>query len=120
MNAGIVNTALALLATLLGASVHADEPAKLAHNPFSRPPSTVSDDARDLVQSDGSVTPLDLRATMVSSNRKLANVAGRTLSPGDEVQGYVLLKILEDRAIFSRDGKRLTVLVKPDSEEDDE
>ena len=113
-------TVFAALATLLGTGAYAAEPSRLVHNPFARPPSAVTAETRSLIQADGLITPLDLRATMVASNDRLANVAGRILRPGDEVRGYTLLQVFEDRAIFSKAGKRLTIYVKPNPEEDDE
>lgn len=109
-----------LLLLLPGIASHATAPAPLLHNPFSRPPSVVSVESPPLVAADGTIQPLDLRATMVGSKNGLANVAGRTLRPGDEVQGYTLLRVFEDRAVFLRDGKRLTVYVKPERIEEDE
>ena len=106
---------LLLLAVLLpGADVTAKEPSQLANNPFARPPSAASSSLRPTVNSDGSVRPLDLRATLVGAKNGLANVSGKLLQPGDEEQGYTLLQIFEDRAIFLKDGKRLTVYVKPE------
>jgi len=99
----------------------AAEPPALAHNPFTRPPSertveqqAFTGDAQD------APTRLELRATMVALSDKLANVGGRTLRPGDEVQGYRLQRVFEDRAVFVRDGRKLTVYVKPDLVEEDE
>ena len=105
---------------VLFSSVDAAEPPELSHNPFSRPPSEISARFRDVRPRDGSTQALDLRATMVMSKSRLANVAGHTMRPGDEIRGYTLLLVFEDRAIFVRDGKRLTIYVKPDPEDDDE
>ena len=109
-------TLLALLAT----AALAAEPTPLEHNPFSRPPSAVPRDVTPFIAEDGTAQDIDLRVTMVASNDRLANVAGRTLRPGDEMQGYKLLRVYEDRAVFVRAGRRLTVYVKPDLVEDDE
>jgi hypothetical protein len=109
-----------LLAVLIAADGLAAEPALLLHNPFSRPPLLVTRASNPVVAEDGSVRMLDLRATMVSTTDRLANVAGRTLRPGDEVQGYTLLQVFEDRAIFAREGARLTLYVKPELVDDDE
>ena len=112
---------VAALASGVAFTASATEPPALAHNPFTRPPSertieqqAFTGDAQD------APTILELRATMVASNDSLANVGGRTLRPGDEVQGYRLQKVYEDRAVFVRDGRRLTVYVKPDLVEEDE
>ncbi len=106
---------------LLTGLAAAAEPPPLAHNPFSRPPSAVlrADAARSL-DDDGALTALDLRATMVASRDRLANVGGRILRPGDDIQGYKLLQVYEDRAVFARNENRLTVFVKPDLVESDE
>jgi len=109
---------LLALVTLLTTSVYAKEPAPLTHNPFARPPSEVTIEARPTIAADGSVQTIDLRATLVVANRGLANVGGRILRPGDDAQGYTLQQVFEDRAIFSREGKRLTVYVKPELVED--
>ena len=89
-------------------------------NPFARPPSVVITPRLSEPRVDGDPTGLELRATLVGSRDRLANVAGKTLRPGDEFQGYTLVQVLEDRAVFARAGKRLTVFVKPELEEDDE
>lgn len=103
-----------------GAAIAADQQ-ELRHNPFTRPPSerTVSEFDRATF-TDGIVQPLDLRATMVGTLSRFANVGGRILRPGDEFQGYTLVKVYEDRAVFSRQGKQETIYVKPDPVESDE
>lgn len=110
--------AYVVLLLLSGGSIAA-EPPSLSHNPFSRPPSQVTVNLRPQVLADGSVQELDLRATMATPTAGLANVAGKILRPGDEVQGYRLLKVFEDRAIFVREGKRLTIYVKPQEDDND-
>jgi len=113
------NLAIAMT-VLLDSDTSASEPQDLAHNPFVRPPSEVTMEMRNPVQADGTVAPLDLRATMVGATDRLANVGGRTLRPGDDVQGYKLIQVYEDKAIFLRDGNRLTVYVKPHLVEEDD
>lgn len=99
----------------------ADEPPALSHNPFSRPPSEVLDDDRRVVErDDGSGPMLVLQATMIGHTNRLANVAGRILKPGDEISGYKLIAVFEEFAIFERDGKSITVYVKPNPAEEDE
>ena len=122
MSARIHNCAFAGIVWLMvSAQALASEPPELQHNPFARPSSEViavrSPDATDNPAADST---LDLRATMVGTTGRLANVAGRILRQGDEVNGFVLQHIHEDHAIFVRNGKRRTVYVKPDQVEDDE
>lgn len=99
----------------------AAESPDLVNNPFARPPSErlgPPPSARELP--DGTVQVLELRATMVGTRGRLANVGGRVLRPGDDIQGYTLVKVYEDRAVFSRMGKQQTIYVKPDPVEEDE
>ena len=97
------------------------EPPALAHNPFSRPPSEVIREERSAVENnDGSGPTLALQATMVGESSRLANVDGRVLKPGDEIQGYLLVAIHEQYAVFERDGNPTIVYVKPLLAEDDE
>jgi hypothetical protein len=94
--------------------VSAGEPPELSHNPFSRPHlDELLDTNATSGDRDGSGLAVDLKATMVSGRHQLANIAGRILRPGDELGGYRLEEVYEDRARFSRDGKILTVFVKP-------
>ena len=109
------------IALLAAPDAMAEEPPALEHNPFSRPPSerlAVALGPSGPV--DDGIVEIDLRATMASGSSTLANVDGRVIRPGDEVDGYLLLEVLEDRAVFQRGEKRLTVYVKPDLVEDDE
>jgi hypothetical protein len=100
-------------ALLLPAGSNATEPQRLLHNPFSRPPSIATVAEHRLLRNADSAQTLHLRATMVSSEDRLANVAGKILRQGDEVQGFTLLRIFEDHAIFVRSGSRVTVFVNP-------
>lgn len=120
MNARIATSVLALLAMLSAENLHAEDPAALSHNPFDRPPSKVTIDAGRPRAPDGSIQVINLQATMVVANSSLANVDGRILRPGDDIDGHTLLQVFEDRAIFSRDGKRVTVFVKPERIETDD
>lgn len=96
-------------------------PPALSHNPFSRPPSEVVRTERSIVElGDGSVPTFPLHATMVGRASHLANVGGRILKPGDEYQGYRLLSVHERHAVFEKDGRKMTIYVKPERIEDDE
>lgn len=99
----------------------ADGPSALSHNPFSRPSSEVIRvDPRTIVEDGDPAQPLALQATMVGRSSRLANVAGRILKTGDDYQGYRLVAIQERYAVFERDGRELTVYVKPLTAEDDD
>ena len=96
------------------------EPLELRHNPFARPPSVVTVVDREGSRlRESSIEPVVL-ATLVASRNKLANVDGRILRPGDEIYGYTLVRVFENRAVFERQGSSITVYVKPQLEEGDD
>ena len=118
-------TAILVPLVLMSAWPHslsaAGGPPGLSHNPFSRPSSEVTRDKPSPIErDDGEGVTLDLQATMVGNVSKLANVAGRILKPGDEIEGYLLVAIYEQYAVFRRNGEMITVYVKPHLAEDDE
>ena len=104
---------------ILSASASASEPPPIEHNPFSRPPTEVrvQDGQREMSRP---TTELVLTATMVSSAERLAHIDGRVVREGEQIYGYQLLRIYEDRAIFERNGNTETVYVKPERDENDE
>ena len=112
--------ACAVLPIVSGYSFAADPPA-LVHNPFSRPDSERTLVGRPALP-DGDVSPqtLDLRATMVYGDEKLANIGGKIHRPGDEIGNHLLTRVFEDRAVFERDGEQIVVFVKPELVDEDE
>lgn len=107
--------AFVLLILVAGETAVADEPRALNHNPFSRPSSEKSPISRAMITTDeGSPSSLALLATLVGPEERYADVAGRIMKPGDEVDGYRLLEVQEDNATFAKDGRRFTVNVRPD------
>ena len=66
----------------------------------------------------GSRWSLALLATLVGPTKRYADVAGRIMKPGDEVEGYRLLDVQEDNATFIKDGRRFTVNVRPEKTEE--
>lgn len=111
---------IALLAIAWPQTSSAQEgPPELRSNPFSRPPSNVFIDDRVSPRAEEPESdPLTLQATMIGTVSKLANVDGRIMKPGDEIQGHVLVAIHERYAVFRRNGKNTTVYVKPELAED--
>lgn len=104
------------IALLCCANLVVAGPPPLENNPFSRPPApTVREEVRP--EGDGANTPLIVIATMVSSSAAFANIEGQVLRPGQEIHGFLLKRVYEDRAVFERDGNELTVYVKPELEE---
>ena len=99
----------------------ANEPPALDHNPFARPPSQEIRTPGPAVSSDaGSRWSLPLLATLVGPSQRYADVGGRILKPGDELEGYLLIDVQEDRARFAKDGREFTVTVRVDETDDDD
>lgn len=119
----IATIILAVIALLVADALWADSleiPPALTHNPFSRPPSEVlrrspAESGRDV----GATLIPDLQATMIGSATRLANVGGRILKRGDEVDGYLLVAIHEQYVVFRRNGEDIDVYVKPLAEDDE-
>lgn len=99
----------------------ANDAPRLAHNPFARPPSEATlAEAGPVILTESGEETVELNATLVGLRSGLANIAGRIIRPGEEVDGFRLVEVYEDRAIFVRHGRRMTVYVKPDLVDDDE
>ena len=112
---------LILIALVAGTVAAQEEPPVLRNNPFSRPASdVVIDDRVSIPSEEREVFAIELRATMIGSVNKLANVGGQILRTGDVVQGYRIAQIHEQYVVFERDGYALTVYVKPLYAEDQE
>ena len=105
---------------VLSPAAYATEPPPLEHNPFSRPPSQIPMGVDRVETMLRPATELVVTATMVSSGERLAHIDGRVLREGEEIYGYRLLEIHEDKAIFERNGETETVFVKPERDENDE
>ncbi len=54
---------------------------------------------------------LELRGVLSAGMNSLANVSGEILAIGESIDGYVLVGVNEDGAIFERAGTRYTVLL---------
>ena len=115
-----MNVRYILVLLSLSATATASEPPPLEHNPFSRPPSQIRVGEERVETELLPATELVVTATMVSSGERLAHIDGHVLREGEEIYGYRLLRIDEDKAIFERNGVTETVLVKPERDENDE
>lgn len=113
---------LVIVLALVTVPALASDAPQLEHNPFARPAAAAA--ARSgpgpVLSELTAEAGVLLNATLVSQDGRLANVAGRIIRPGDEVDGYRLLEVFEDRAIFVKGTKKTTVYVKPELVEDDE
>lgn len=117
----LISAGWILAMSLVTAVACAAAPAELRHNPFARPAwETVADERGPIPVGPATPVSMDLRATMVSRQDSLANVSGKVVAVGDSVQGYELVEVLEDHAVFERQGQRIIVYVRPPQVENDE
>ncbi|NIA19504.1 MAG: hypothetical protein GWP07_03590 [Xanthomonadaceae bacterium] len=111
------NVAILLLAGLfLVSPVLAGEgglPLKLSRDPFAHPvlvpvvaPVKVKVKVDDV---DDWKSKIHLQATMLTSKWAIANVNGKLLRPGESVEGYTLVKVMERKALFRKSGKEILV-----------
>lgn len=109
------NVAMLLLAGLfLVSPAWAGEgglPLNLSRDPFAHPvlvpvvaPVKVKVDVVDDWKS-----KIHLQATMLTSKWAIANVNGKLLRPGESVEGYTLVKVMERKALFRKSGKDILV-----------
>lgn len=99
----------AAMTMLLLSQVHANEPPPdLQRNPFDRP------DADELVnhaapanRRSTSEADLLLRAVLAAGENSVVNFGGIILQIGETANGYRLLSVEEDGAVFSKDGVKV-------------
>ena len=94
----------------------AAEPPRISNNPFSRPPSSApasTDPAR--ISSRSPQWAPELRATMVGSRARFANVTGTILAVGESAGGYRLVAVEENKAVLLKDGEQHVLYVRPDT-----
>ena len=120
MNCRIINIAGFAALCFVPIVLAASEPAVLANNPFSRPPALVASAGSPTDSLDGPSRMIDLRATMVGKSGRYAMIGNRVIRPGEEIDGYTLQQVFEDRAVFAVGGKRFTVNVRPERKNDDD
>ena len=80
----------------------------LRHNPFLRPAPESTSGAPGAAATGDELT---LRATLTDHGQALANINGRLIRPGDEINGYRIVTIDEGSVVLSRGAqeRRLTV-----------
>ena len=87
----------------------------LTKNPFIKPiDNEVIEDDRSVVvknKSSETLTDRNLRATLTSSNKSLANIDGMMIFVGDQVKGYTLISVDEGTATLIKNGKEITLTV---------
>ncbi len=94
-------------------------PLHLSRDPFAHPvlvqvsapspPTVVKVDDADVWKE-----KIHLQAIMITRKWTIANVNGKLLTPGESVEGYKLVKVMERKVLFRKDGR--DILVRMDNE----
>ena len=106
------------LLVLFTVDVVADETAYvLQTNPFARP-FVEKPEQRDSVQEPepSALQGLQLRAIMTAGPESLVNVGGKIVGIGEEIEGYRLVTVDHEQAVFSKHGKLITLTLNQEGE----
>jgi hypothetical protein len=101
--------ATVLLLCACGPTLAADPPPTALRSPFIAPARFAR--TQPLQLQAPAATMLHLRATMIAKDWSMANVNGTMLMPGETINGYRLLQVLENEAIFVKDDGRVVVTI---------
>ena len=106
------------LLVVFTSGVMADETAyMLQSNPFAQP-FVEKPEQRGSVQEPepSALEGLQLRAIMTAGSESLANVGGKIVGIGEEIEGYRLVTVDHEQAVFSKHGKLITLTLKQEAE----
>lgn len=100
---------LLALALIVVSEVWADNGEPILHfDPFKRPALLSKPAAPAKNPNQDTVEPWSpvLRATMLAGDYSMVNLNGAIISLGEEIDGYRLVKVGEQTAVFAKNGKR--------------
>lgn len=85
----------------------------ISKNPFIAPQSVQANKMQELpeVSNRTSLTDENLRATLQSSDRSLANIDGMMVFEGETIKGYTLISVGEGSATLEKNGKKIILNV---------
>lgn len=91
---------------------------RLSRDPF-RPPAEFNDaPARpDALTSRQAFKP-EIRGILVAGGQSLVNLGGEIIGPGEETNGYLLLEVGEEHAVFQRGDEVVTLALYPDKDDE--
>jgi hypothetical protein len=95
----------ALLGTL---TAQASDTPPLANNPFLRPRV-----AEQTAPVEPASPPLELRAILLAGDASRVDVGGRIVGVGEALDGYRLVSVTEDGAVFEHAGHALRLVLPP-------
>lgn len=102
---------LLVMVLLQGVALANDSDGPLHINPFLQPRTVAS--TSKTAQSDDGVS-MQLRGIMLAGEHSLANIGGKIVGVGDEINGYRLIAVNERGVVLDRDGTRKELGVRPE------
>ena len=118
MPRGMACILLLVVSLLQAVAQAADEAGPLRINPFVQP-EVVADVAGTVVS--GEEDSMVLRGIMLAGEQSLANIGGKIVGIGQEINGYRVIAVNESNVVLDRDGTRRELGVsKQDGIENDE
>ena len=109
-NAILMVGAITILVPMLSRAT--EPPIELQRNPFERPAvDEMSSGIATLNEEQTAGHSPSLRAVLVAGSKSVVDFGGVILQIGDSANGYLLLSVEENRAIFSRNDKKVIFLL---------
>jgi hypothetical protein len=102
---------LAFLVVAAGAAcacpaVAGDAPT-LANDPFVRP--QLVEHQEPATAAEAAAPPLELRAILFAGDASRVDIGGRIVRVGEEIDGFTLISVSEDGALFERGGRSIRI-----------
>jgi hypothetical protein len=107
-----------LLQAICTASVA--NPVTLKTNPFMRP--TLDDSASyntNTTANTASAGSMRLRGIMLANNNSLADIDGKIINIGQQVNGYTLIAVKQRHIVLDRNGIQITLSIDSESDSND-
>ena len=92
----------------------AADPTPLRHDPFAIPAATRPPPAAATATIESAAVPLwqpKLRAVVVAGSRSMVSVDGRVVVLGEQIDGFKLVRVEEQRATFAKNGVRVELMM---------
>ena len=107
------NSVVILVIMIFMTVAHAESGSiSLKKNPFKRPVFVSDKNKTSFATTSSLGDELDLRAAMFAGKNSLVNIGGNIVRIGEEINGYRLMSVLEDKVIFSKNNSLFTISLK--------
>ena len=90
---------------------------ELERNPFRSPLQQEANHAANAGGGDLDSDAVELRGILVAGSHSMVNLGGRIIGIGEEVDGYRLLSVAEEHAVFQHAGETITLHLYPEATE---